>query len=95
MRASRWRCCACPNLNVEPFEWSSSDRRTEHPRHNDVGGHHLCFVVDDVDRAIAVLRDIPGVRLLGDRPPRRRLRVPVVLHCARSLRREHGAPEGL
>ena len=56
-----------PNLNVELFEWSSSDRRTEHPRHSDAGGHHLCFVVDDVDEAIAVLRDIPGVRLLGDR----------------------------
>ena len=49
-----------PNLNVELFEWSSSDRRTEHPRHSDAGGHHLCFVVDDVDQAIAVLRDIPG-----------------------------------
>jgi catechol 2,3-dioxygenase-like lactoylglutathione lyase family enzyme len=24
-----------PNLNVELFEWSSSDRRTEHPRHSD------------------------------------------------------------
>lgn len=56
-----------PNLNVELFEWSSSDRRTEHPRHSDAGGHHLCFVVDDVDQAIAALRTIPGVRVLGDR----------------------------
>ena len=56
-----------PNLNVELFEWSSSDRRTEHPRHSDAGGHHLCFTVADVDQAVAVLRDIPGVRLLGDR----------------------------
>ena len=56
-----------PNLNVELFEWSSADRRTEYPRHSDAGGHHLCFVVDDVDDALAVLRDIPGVRLLGDR----------------------------
>ena len=56
-----------PNLNVELFEWSGSDRRTEHPRHCDAGGHHLCFLVDDVDEALAVLRTIPGVRLLGDR----------------------------
>ncbi|MET0453797.1 MAG: VOC family protein [Mycobacterium sp.] len=56
-----------PNLNVELFEWSSSDRRAEHPRHSDAGGHHLCFVVDDVDAAVAVLRQIPGVRMLGDR----------------------------
>jgi catechol 2,3-dioxygenase-like lactoylglutathione lyase family enzyme len=56
-----------PNLNVELFEWTTSDRRTEHPRHSDAGGHHLCFVVDDVDEAVAVLRGIPGVRVLGDR----------------------------
>ena len=45
-----------PNLNVELFEWQSADQRTQHPRHSDRGGHHLCFVVDDVDA--------------GDRPPR-------------------------
>jgi catechol 2,3-dioxygenase-like lactoylglutathione lyase family enzyme len=56
-----------PNLNVELFEWSSSDRRAEHPRHSDAGGHHLCFVVDDVDDALRVLATMPGVRLLGDR----------------------------
>jgi catechol 2,3-dioxygenase-like lactoylglutathione lyase family enzyme len=54
-----------PNLNVELFEWSSSDRRTEHPRHSDAGGHHLCFTVEDVDEAVSVLRDMPGVRVLG------------------------------
>jgi catechol 2,3-dioxygenase-like lactoylglutathione lyase family enzyme len=56
-----------PNLNVELFEWSGSDRRAEHPRHCDAGGHHLCFVVDDVDVALRVLATRPGVRLLGDR----------------------------
>ena len=56
-----------PNLNVELFTWTTADRRTEHPRHSDAGGHHLCFVVDDVDDAIAVLRRIPGVQVLDDR----------------------------
>lgn len=56
-----------PNINVELFEWDTADRRGEHPRHSDAGGHHLCFVVDDVDEAIAVLREIPGVRALGER----------------------------
>ena len=56
-----------PNLNVELFEWDSSDRRPDHPRHSDAGGHHLSFVVADVDEAVAVLRDIPGVRILGHR----------------------------
>jgi catechol 2,3-dioxygenase-like lactoylglutathione lyase family enzyme len=56
-----------PNLNVELFEWQSVDQRTQHPRHSDRGGHHLCFVVDDVDAAIAHLDTIPGVRVLGGR----------------------------
>lgn len=56
-----------PNLNVELFEWQSEDQRTQHPRHSDRGGHHLCFVVDDVDAAIAHLDTIPNVRVLGDR----------------------------
>jgi len=56
-----------PNLNVELFEWNSSERRAAFPRHSDAGGHHLCFVVDDVDQAIGTLRQIAGVRLLGDR----------------------------
>ena len=45
-----------PNLNVELFEWSTFDRRVEHPRHSDAGGHHLCFSVADVDAAVDVLR---------------------------------------
>ena len=56
-----------PNLNVELFQWESADRRPDHPRHSDAGGHHFCLVVDDVDAAVAVLRDVPGVQLLGDR----------------------------
>jgi catechol 2,3-dioxygenase-like lactoylglutathione lyase family enzyme len=56
-----------PNLNIELFQWQTADQRTEHPRHSDRGGHHLCFVVDDVDAAVAHLRRVPGVRILGDR----------------------------
>lgn len=56
-----------PNLNIELFEWHTQDQRLEHPRHSDRGGHHLCFVVDDVDVAVAHLRTIPGVRVLGER----------------------------
>lgn len=56
-----------PNVNLELFQWHTSDRRGEHPRHSDAGGHHLCFTVDDVDEAFEVLRGIPGVRILGPR----------------------------
>lgn len=55
-----------PNLNVELFQWSGSDLRTERPRHGDAGGHHLAFVVDDVDAAADYLRTVPGVDLLGE-----------------------------
>lgn len=56
-----------PNINIELFEWDTADQRTEHPRHSDRGGHHLCFVVDDVDVALEHLRHVPGVRILGER----------------------------
>ena len=56
-----------PNLNIELFQWRTADQRTEHPRHSDRGGHHLCFAVEDVDEAVAHLTQIPGVRILGGR----------------------------
>ncbi|MET0318230.1 MAG: VOC family protein [Rhodococcus fascians] len=55
-----------PNLNLELFEWSTDDRRCEHPRPSDAGGHHLCFSVADTDAAVDALRRIPGVEILGD-----------------------------
>jgi len=54
-----------PNLNIELFQWRTTDQRTEHPRHSDRGGHHLCFAVEDVDEAVMHLSRIPGVRILG------------------------------
>jgi len=54
-----------PNLNVELFQWAGQGLRTEPPRHGDAGGHHLAFVVDDVDAAVDYLRTVPGVRVLG------------------------------
>lgn len=54
-----------PNLNIELFQWTSADQRVERPRHSDAGGHHLAFVVDDVDAAADYLRSVPGARILG------------------------------
>nr|WP_308797842.1 VOC family protein [Agromyces protaetiae] len=54
-----------PNLNIEVFEWRGAELRTDRPRHGDAGGHHLAFVVDDVDAAVAHLERVPGVRILG------------------------------
>ena len=41
------------------FQWHSADKRPDHPRHSDRGGHHLCLIVDDVDDAVAHLRTHP------------------------------------
>lgn len=54
-----------PNINIELFQWSSVDKATTMPRPSDIGGHHLCVYVADVDAACAYLRDVPGVELLG------------------------------
>ena len=78
-----------PNLNVELFEWSSSDRRTEHPRHSDGGGHHLCFVVDDVDQAVAPPRHASRAcecsatarKSVRRQPPRRRQPMDLLPHA--------------
>jgi catechol 2,3-dioxygenase-like lactoylglutathione lyase family enzyme len=54
-----------PNLNMELFEWSGAGRLTHQPRPCDVGSHHLCFSVLDIDVAVEKLALIPGVRVLG------------------------------
>ncbi|EKT78295.1 glyoxalase/bleomycin resistance protein/dioxygenase [Rhodococcus opacus M213] len=56
-----------PNLNVELFQWWSDDRSTNFPRPSDAGGHHLCFVVDDVDDVIKAIKQHPSIRVLGSR----------------------------
>ncbi|UOE22112.1 VOC family protein [Thermobifida halotolerans] len=55
-----------PVTNVELAQYTVSDQRTERPRNSDVGGHHLAFFVDDVDAAVAWLRTVPGVEVLGE-----------------------------
>ncbi|MEU6094317.1 VOC family protein [Streptomyces sp. NPDC047079] len=55
-----------PVTNVELFQYTVADQRTELPRNSDIGGHHLAFYVDDVDKAVAHLRTVPGVEVLGE-----------------------------
>jgi catechol 2,3-dioxygenase-like lactoylglutathione lyase family enzyme len=55
-----------PSLNLELFQWEAPDRRAEMPKASDVGGHHLCVYVDDVEGAYEGLRRFPGVRVLGN-----------------------------
>jgi catechol 2,3-dioxygenase-like lactoylglutathione lyase family enzyme len=54
-----------PNLNLELFQWSAPTRRRVPPSASDVGGHHVCIYVDDIDAAYAYLSAIEEVRMLG------------------------------
>jgi catechol 2,3-dioxygenase-like lactoylglutathione lyase family enzyme len=51
-----------PALCVELFQYSAPGQEARMPEVSDVGGHHLCVVVDDLDAANAELRRRPDVR---------------------------------
>lgn len=51
---------------VELFQYSAPDQTLTQPRNSDVGGHHLGFRVADLHAAVAELRAVPGVRILGE-----------------------------
>ncbi len=51
--------------NLEVFEYESPDQDRTPPKNSDIGGHHLAFYVEDMDSAIAFLRE-NGVEVLGE-----------------------------
>jgi len=55
-----------PVTNLELFEYTAPEQNHVLPRNSDWGGHHLAFYVDDVDAAVAYLKSVPGVRVLGE-----------------------------
>jgi catechol 2,3-dioxygenase-like lactoylglutathione lyase family enzyme len=55
--------------NVELFEYTARDQVKTPPRNSDIGGAHLCFYVTDIQKAVAYLKSIPGVTVLGDPTP--------------------------
>lgn len=64
MRELRFfRCGHGPNFEI--FQWEPADGQTPQPRNSDIGGHHLGFYVDDLDAAVAFLRE-QGIRILGE-----------------------------
>lgn len=50
---------------LEVFQYTSPDQNPVPPRNSDIGGHHVAFYVDDIDVAVAYLRD-RGVTVLGE-----------------------------
>lgn len=51
--------------NLEVFHYDSADGQAPQPRNSDVGGHHLALYVDDMDTAVAYLRE-HGVEIMGE-----------------------------
>ena len=42
--------------NIELFQYSSPDQKTEQPRNSDFGGHHIAFYVKDIKAAVEKAR---------------------------------------
>lgn len=49
----------------EVFKYSAPEQNPVPPRNSDIGGHHVALYVDDLDAAVAYLRE-RGVTVLGD-----------------------------
>lgn len=64
MRELRFfRCRTGPNFEI--FSYEPPELPAGPPCNSDVGGHHIAFYVDDLDKALAYLR-ARGVRVLGE-----------------------------
>jgi catechol 2,3-dioxygenase-like lactoylglutathione lyase family enzyme len=63
MRNRFFRCGS--QAIFEVFEYDAPDQDRVPPRNSDVGGHHVALYVDDLDAAVAYLRE-QGVRVLGE-----------------------------
>lgn len=60
--------------NIELFQYSSPDQKTEQPRNSDYGGHHIAFYVKDIKAAVEKARALGLKVFLGpfdvkDGPP--------------------------
>jgi catechol 2,3-dioxygenase-like lactoylglutathione lyase family enzyme len=57
-RIPQLRMIRCGNgANLELFEFDAVAQGKTGPRNSDVGGHHLAFYVDEIEPAIAYLRE--------------------------------------
>lgn len=50
--------------NIELFEYTSPDQKTVLPRNSDVGGYHIAFYVDDINKAAHYLQ-AKGIKTLA------------------------------
>lgn len=62
----RFRMVRCGyGTNLEIFEYGAPKQAPKPPKNSDVGGHHVGFYVDDMDKAVAYLK-ASGVKVLGE-----------------------------
>lgn len=62
----RFRMVRCGyGTNLEIFEYAAPKQSSQPPRNSDIGGHHIAFYVDDMDKAVAYLK-ASGIKVLGD-----------------------------
>jgi catechol 2,3-dioxygenase-like lactoylglutathione lyase family enzyme len=54
------------DTNVELFQYEVDDQSTAPPRNCDVGGRHIAIYVDDINAAVAYLRGLDDVTVLGE-----------------------------
>jgi catechol 2,3-dioxygenase-like lactoylglutathione lyase family enzyme len=56
----------CANgSNLELFEYQAPEQVKQQPKNSDIGGHHLGFYVDDMDKALAYLK-ANNIQVLGE-----------------------------
>lgn len=58
-----YRCKTGPNFEI--FQFEPAEPPAPQPANSDIGGHHLAFYVEDLDVAVAYLRE-RSVRILGE-----------------------------
>jgi glyoxylase I family protein len=57
------RCKVGPSIELFEYDLQGAEERP--PANSDVGGHHLAFYVDDIDAAVAYLKE-KGVTVQGE-----------------------------
>lgn len=51
--------------NFEVFNYEAPGKAPQPPKNSDIGGHHIALYVDNLDLAIAYLKD-HGIEIMGD-----------------------------
>ena len=58
-----------PTQNIELFEYQAEDQAETPPKNSDVGGMHIAFYVEDMEKAVSYLKAAPDIKVLGEPTP--------------------------